>query len=303
MTRTDFAPAVLEPELPLDAFVAGRAWAPVGVVLDEALVDAYLDATGEHHPLYDAHGFAPPLIATMVRWVKGSLGGRWPSGTLQLDHRLSTHRALRRGETLSIDARILGDAVRGGRACWVMGSTLRDAAGEVVGEQASTSMAAGAAPRAAGGRAPGDAAAVNREPDDGADARDAPDATAVPTLGPLHARFDARALAAFGRVAGALDPIHVDPDYARGTRWGVNIAQGRLVMTLASRLMLERFGERWLHGHALSVSFARAVPVDEPLCATAHAIGDDGLDYTLRILDGAGRTVIRGRARLDGPAG
>lgn len=300
MSSTDFRPAALEPELPLQAFVAGRAWAPSAFVLDDALVDAYLDATGEHHPLYDTQGFAPPLIATMVRWVKASLGGRWPSGTLQLDHRLVQRRALRRGETLTIDARILRDEVRGGRPCWELGSTLRDASGATVAEQSSLSMGAGAAPgAAAGGGSRGPAA--HRTAGDAAPAAPAPDASAAATLGPLHARFDARALAAFGRVAGALDPIHVDPDYARGTRWGVNIAQGRLVMTLASRLMLDRFGERWLRGHALSVRFDRAVPVDEPLCATAVADGADGLDYALRIVDGSGRAVITGRARLDAP--
>lgn len=293
MTRTDFRPATLEPELPVQAFVAGRAWPPAAFVLDDALVDAYLDATGEHHPLYDAHGFAPPLIATMVRWVKASLGGRWPSGTLQLDHRLVQRRALRRGETLTIDARILRDEVRGGRPCWTLGSTLRDATGATVGEQSSLSMGAGAVP--------GPAATAHRSARDAAPAAAAPDAPAGETLGPLHARFDARALAAFGRVAGALDPIHVDPEFARGTRWGVNIAQGRLVMTLASRLMLDRFGERWLRGHALSVRFDRAVPVDEPLCATAVAAGTDGLDYALRIVDGSGRAVITGQARLDAP--
>ena len=72
-----------EPVLEWSALSEGRVFAAVPLVLDDSRVDAYLEATGEHHPLY-AHatggGWVPPCFTTMVRFAKDALGGRWPSG-------------------------------------------------------------------------------------------------------------------------------------------------------------------------------------------------------------------------------
>src|SRR5690606_4003669 len=54
----------------------------------------------------------------------------------------------------------------------------------------------------------------------------------------LHARYDLEQLRLFGRIAGASDPIHVDPIFAEHTRSGRNVVQGRLALTLITRLLL-----------------------------------------------------------------
>ena len=82
--------ATLEAELNWSAIKAGRCFPQVAFALDDASVDAYLQATGEADPHYEpAAGFVPPLYTTLVRFVKASLGGRWPSGTVQLGYRIA----------------------------------------------------------------------------------------------------------------------------------------------------------------------------------------------------------------------
>ena len=255
----------LEPQLDWSVIARCPAFPPVPFVASDELVDAYLQATGERHALYDAHatGFVPPLMATMVRLVKASLGGRWPSGTIQLDHRLATFRPIRRGEALTLDARIQDADIRHGNAYFTTRSVMRDALGAVVGVQSSTSMWAGAVAKAPPGTAGSPAAA--RRP---VEPLQLPSSDTA-RFGPVACRYSLRRLRAFGTVAGARDPIHVDPAFAKATRFGTNIAQGRLVMALLSRLMLERFGREWLQASELSVRFVRPVPVD----ATVHAWG------------------------------
>lgn len=291
----------LEPELDWSAFEPGRRFPAVPLALDDAQVDAYLEATGESHPLYERGGLAPPLMSTMVRLVKASLGGRWPSGTVQLDHRIAMHRALRRGERLWIDARVTRAWQRNGRSYYELVSELCDGEGARVGLQSSTSMWAGALAPGTRTAGPGlDGGAREVKPAAQAPALEAPALTA---LGPLQQAYPLTALRAFGRVAGALDPIHVDEAFGRGTRWGVNIAQGRLVMTLLSRLLLARHGRRFLDGHDLQVRFVAPVPVGMSVTARGWLQDIDPCDLVLRCDDPSGRPVITGRVRLGEPSG
>ncbi|MBP6815267.1 MAG: MaoC family dehydratase N-terminal domain-containing protein, partial [Burkholderiaceae bacterium] len=213
---------MLEPTLDWSSLAEGRVFPAVPIVLDEASIDAYLEATGESHPLYARQaggGLAPPFFTTMVRFVKASLGGRWPSGTIQLDHRVSLLRALRRGESLTLDARCGRiDSLKGQPRFEIL-STLRDGSGAVAGTQSSASLWAGPPPAPAL-QAPGSTAStastVRNSAAPCADGHGPADASAA--LGPLTDIFPMARVRAFGEVARALDPIHVDTAFARGTR-------------------------------------------------------------------------------------
>lgn len=291
---------MLEPTLDWSSLAEGRVFPAVPIVLDEASIDAYLEATGESHPLYARQaggGLAPPFFTTMVRFVKASLGGRWPSGTIQLDHRVSLLRALRRGESLTLDARCgRVDSLKGQPRFEIL-STLRDGSGAVAGTQSSASLWAGPPPAPAL-QAPGSTAStastVRNSAAPCADGHGPADASAA--LGPLTDIFPMARVRAFGEVARALDPIHVDTAFARGTRFGVNIVQGRLVMTLLSRLLLQHHGSRWLNGGHLDVRFVRPVRVGEPISAWAAPVAGDPRAFRVwcensrheRVIDGEG---------------
>lgn len=284
-----------EPELDWSAIAACAAFPRVPFTVSDDVVDAYLEATGEQHALYEARGgFVPPLFATLVRLVKRSLGGRWPSGTIQLDHRLATFRPIRRGEQLTLDARIRNAEIRNGKAYFTTRSVMRDEAGSVVGVQESTSMWAGALaaktqPGSRSETAPRKPVEEFRVP-----------ASRDGRFGPVSAHFPLATLRAFGSVAGALDPIHVDPAFAQATRYATNVVQGRLVMALLSRLMLERFGREWLEGNELSVRFVRPVPVDQTVHAWGAPSDGDIAAHTVWCETPLQGPVIVGSARVGG---
>jgi acyl dehydratase len=273
----------LEPEVDWNTLAHGRVMGETPVVLDDAAVDAYLQATGEEHPLYapgDAGGFAPPLFTTMVRFAKAALGGRWPSGTIQLDQRVAMRRALRRGERLTLDLRVEREPTHTDRRVVRLLSALRDAAGRVAGEQSAALLWAG------GGRGAGGDAAIpsSTNPVRG-------------PIGPVACDYPIERLRAFGDLAGARDPIHLDPAFAAGTRYRVNIAQGRLVMALVARLMLERHGVDWLQRGWLDLRFRRPVLVGATVRAWATP-DRDGQRYDVCCEDDRGIAVITGSAGL-----
>lgn len=295
---------MLEPVLEWDSLVEGRTFPAVSFTLDDAWVDAYLAATGESHPLYAPGAFAPPTMTTLVRQVKASLGGRWPSGTLQLDHRVEMRRPVRRGEALTLDVTIGRIETRGGRPCFEMRSRVRDAAGAVVVDQRSRSMWGGAMPAGAQPRNPSAPTSAPAPASDGPSGPVAPGTARVSDegdgerLGPLTAHYPLASLRAYGELAGALDPIHVDPEFGRGTRFGVNIVQGRLAMTLVSRLMLERHGADWLARGGFDLRFSKPIRVGEPVLARARAIACRPQCHEVWCESPAGVRVIEGQAWL-----
>ncbi len=296
-----------EPVLEWSALSEGRVFAAVPLVLDDSRVDAYLEATGEHHPLY-AHatggGWVPPCFTTMVRFAKDALGGRWPSGTIQLDHRLSMRRALRRGESLTLDARCVRIDEWKGRPRFEILSTLRDAAGDVAGTQSSSSLWGGSPPirvAAEPGRPASTTATEAGAPQGGQGAsvvNGGPMTAPQHRYGALIDRYPMARVRAFGEVARALDPIHVDPEFARGTPYGANIVQGRLVMTLVSRLMLDRHGSRWLKGGHFTVRFVRPVRVDETVSAWAQPLAGRPGSFAVWCENVRGERVIDGEAGI-----
>lgn len=296
----------LEPVLDWDTVVHGGTFTPVAFSLDDAAIDAYLRVTGETHRAYDPNGagLAPPLYTTLVRLVKASLGGRWPSGTLQLDQRIAMRRAVRRGEPLTVDARVANAELRGGRRFLSIVTTVRDANGDVVLDQSSSQMWAGAVAPADRGSSPAGEARRAASAAPGAASGSGP-VTSAERIGPITARFDLETVRAFGAIAGALDPVHVDPAFALGTRWGRNIVQGRLAMTLAARLALQRFGETWLERGWLDVRFVRPVMVDEPVAAWGIDRADGSIEVWCenergeRAIDGAAG-LDRGSAQTEG---
>ena len=286
---------MLEPVLDLNHFAPGASFPSATCMLDDAFVDAYLAATGEAHPLY-AQGYAPPLCLVLVRFSKASLGGRWPSGTLQLDQRFRSLRALRRGERVLLDLRIGSRGERSGRPQVEMLTTARDEQGRIVAELGSTSSW----PRGSGGThdsAGAESTAPRPAPEPATPETPATPATVA--IGPVTDCFPMERLRAYGEIAGARDPIHLDPAFGKASPLGTNIAQGKLVMTLISRLMLDHLGQRWLEAGYLDIRFRRPVPVGAEVQAWASPIAEVGDDaFSVWISDSAGERAIVGRAGL-----
>lgn len=79
---------------------------------------------------------------------------------------------------------------------------------------------------------------------------------------------------AFARFSGDANPIHVDPDYAAGTRFGRTVSHGMLLYAL-----LDAVAKRLLPGSraiAQALQFPEPTFADEPLTLTATVDAVDG---------------------------
>jgi acyl dehydratase len=67
----------------------------------------------------------------------------------------------------------------------------------------------------------------------------------------------------FAAVTGDDNPLHIDPDYAAGTRFGRPVVHGVFVLGLASKVLGRDFPGHGSIAVALSAKFLRPVPVGE----------------------------------------
>ncbi len=65
---------------------------------------------------------------------------------------------------------------------------------------------------------------------------------------------------AFADLVGDHNPVHLDPEFARTTKYGVPICHGMLVASFISGCLVEAFGQGTVYVEQL-VRFRRPVPV------------------------------------------
>ncbi len=276
---------MVEVDLEYDALEVGQQFPAIAIVLDTDLVDAYVRATGHDHMLF-ADRFAPPLISNIVRYVKGSLGGKWPTGTVHLNQDMQLYRPLKRYETVTLDVRVDAKTVRNGRSYIEFVTTTLDAAAQTVGQGRMRMLWRGAA-HASTSRP------TTTSPTTSPSGRE---------LAPLNVEVSQAMVAAYAEVAAARDPIHLDPVYAGKTRFGKPIAQGLLVLSFLSRWLTRVYDERWMQGGALSVRFARPAIVGEPVTVRGvecePADGDASHRCAIWCENAQGEALITGEATI-----
>ena len=68
------------------------------------------------------------------------------------------------------------------------------------------------------------------------------------------------------------NPLHVDQEFAKTTRYGGTIAHGMLSMAFIQELMARTFGRDWLESGSIEVSFMAPVRPGETVTAEARVI-------------------------------
>ncbi len=275
---------MIEMDLDYDALEVGQQFPAIPIVLDADLVDAYVRGTGHDHALF-ANRYAPPLISNLVRFVKDSLGGKWPAGTVHLNQEMQLNRPLKRDETVTLDVRVGSKTVRNGRSYIEFVSTTLDAEHQTVGQGIMRMLWRGAAH-----------ASTSRS----TATPPAPPPPSGRELEPLAVDVSHAMVAAYAEVAAARDPIHLDPVYASRTRFGKPIAQGLLVLSFLSRLLTRVYDERWMSGGTLRVRFARPAIVGEPVTVRGierEPAGDEASRHCAIWCENAqGEALIEGEA-------
>ena len=105
---------------------------------------------------------------------------------------------------------------------------------------------------------------------------------------------------AFAEISGDTNPVHLDPEYAKGTVFKENIAHGILVTGLISKVLgcdLPGYGAIYV---SQSVEFLRPVKIDDVITATVEAIEKDDVKGRIKFkttcTNQLGKEVVRGEA-------
>ena len=65
------------------------------------------------------------------------------------------------------------------------------------------------------------------------------------------------------------NPLHIDPEFAKTTRFGGTIAHGMLSVAFIQELMIRTFGRVWLENGVIEVSFMAPVRPGEVITTEA----------------------------------
>jgi len=105
-------------------------------------------------------------------------------------------------------------------------------------------------------------------------------------------------LAQYAEASGDLNPLHLDPAFARKAGFEDVIAHGMLGMALLGRLLTDNFPAERLRN--FNARFAGIVPVGETLrCrATLESVEDESALLSLEASTSSGAVAITGQARI-----
>jgi 3-hydroxybutyryl-CoA dehydratase len=79
-------------------------------------------------------------------------------------------------------------------------------------------------------------------------------------------------LTAYANASGDNNPLHLDADFAAGTRFGGIIAHGMLTLAFVSEMMTAALGLRWLSSGSLRVRFKGAAYLGDTVESWGRAV-------------------------------
>ena len=103
------------------------------------------------------------------------------------------------------------------------------------------------------------------------------------------------------------NPLHIDPEFAKTTRYGGTIAHGMLSVAFIQELMVRTFGKDWLESGNLEVSFMAPVRPGETIVTEAKvmkAVPVEGAEPKLQVrmqvlcLNAQNEKVIKGQTEV-----
>ncbi len=71
------------------------------------------------------------------------------------------------------------------------------------------------------------------------------------TLPVIQKKITQDMINAWADVSGDQNPLHIDPDYAKTTKFGGTIAHGHIALGILCEMMIEACGQSWWYGGML----------------------------------------------------
>ena len=211
-------------------------------------VEEYLRAIGDELPVYRDTGLAPPLFGTAAALGLLLKTLDLPPGAIHSLQELETLTPITLGQDLRAVATLERPRQRGGLKFITAASQLKtaDHVPALSGKTTVLVSDGPAAPAEREGRQKGQTA------------------TAQPSDLPVVSRsITQEQLTSYAAASGDDNPLHLDEEFAAGTRFGGIIAHGMLTLAFISEMMTAALGARWLSTGSLRVRFKGAAYLGE----------------------------------------
>lgn len=208
----------------------------------EEPVTAYLQAVGDHLPIYRETGTAPPLFAVALALGQILRQFRLPAGAIHSLQEFDTLKPVEIGSSLRTEAFLERERERGGLRFLTFGVNLKEPAGVPAFAIKTTLLVPGQ----------GEAGQPPRPADE------APGHEPASDLKIVSRDISQQQLADYSAVSGDDNPLHLDEEFAAGTQFGGIIAHGMLTLAFVSEMLAASLGEAWLSSGSIRARFKGA---------------------------------------------
>jgi 3-hydroxybutyryl-CoA dehydratase len=121
-------------------------------------------------------------------------------------------------------------------------------------------------------------------------------------LAPVVREIDQDKINRYSEASGDYNPLHVDPEFARTTRFGGTIAQGMLSLAFISQMMTHQFEYAWIDGGEMEIKFLAPVRPGDSITTRGKVIekNKDERSITCEVFceNQEAHKVLAGKARI-----
>ncbi len=256
------------------------------VSVDAKAVEDYLQAVGDELPIYRKTGLAPPLYGTAASLGLLLKTLDLPPGAIHSLQEVDTLVPIAMGQELRAVASLDRPRQRAGLRFITASCALETALGSpsLIGK--STVMVAEA----------------NGAPEERENRQRASEAAgSIGDLPEVSRTITQDRLTAYAAASGDDNPLHLDADFAAGTRFRAIIAHGMLTLAFISEMMTAHLGEPWLTSGSLRVRFKGAAYLGDNVQTWGRAAksGDEALSFNVGVINpSTGEDLIAGTASV-----
>jgi 3-hydroxybutyryl-CoA dehydratase len=118
-------------------------------------------------------------------------------------------------------------------------------------------------------------------------------------LPPRTHHVDQPLIAFYAEISGDHNPLHTDPTFAAGTRFGRTIAHGMMTLAFLSAALEAWAGPAWSNGGTIDVTFLSPVYPGEDVVVGGTVVASEEPDKVACSVEckAAGRRIVAGTAR------
>ncbi len=109
-------------------------------------------------------------------------------------------------------------------------------------------------------------------------------------------------ISAYAEASGDFNPIHIDEEFARATRFGGTIAHGMLIAAMLSELMATEFAGDWVETGQLKIRFRSPVKPGDTVTAHGEVSRVREVAEGVRIMCSVGIRTDKGDTAITGNA-